>query len=591
MSQKQHGIVIPVRLNWLRRRIFARGNQIGFMLLALLVGALAGMVVSLIGSLSHLLHTLLYGVPIGSGLSGSAITPDWVLIAVPVAGGVLTTLISHLRRRRGSIVDPIEANALYGGRMSLTDSIWVALQNLASNGFGLSAGLEAAYTQFSSGLASKLGVKLKLRREDMRVLVGCGSAGAIAAAFGAPLTGAFYAFELIIGTYSTVSLAPVIAAAIMAVLISRAMTGNVFEIEVGQIGVTTALDFLPALAIGGLCASLGIAVMLGVVRIERVASASGVPAWLRPAMGGALVGCMALITPQVLSAGHGAMHLNLTNDVGWTALLILFLLKAISSALTIGTGFRGGLFFASLLLGALIGKALAVPMEWFFPGMLSSDAMAVIGMSAFGVAVIGGPLTMTFLALEITGEFPITVLVLAAAITSSLAVRQTFGYSFSTWRFHLRGETIRSAHDVGWIRSLTVRRLMRHDVRVARTTMTPDEFREAYPLGSTQRVIVADEKGRYAAMIQVSEIHADAQAAEPGRDLSDFFRQRDEILLPGMNARQAMVLFESSQSEALAVVSDRVERSVMGILTEAHILRRYSEELDKQRRDLTGALE
>ena len=591
MPHKHHGIALPARLTWFRRRIFARGNAIGFLLLAILTGALAGGVVSGVSLLSHLLHSLLYEVPFATGLSGAALPRGPILILVPVLGGLLTALTIHLRRRRGNIVDPIEANALYGGRMSLTDSIWLTIQNLASNGFGLSAGLEAAYTQLSSGLASKLGLKLKLRREDMRVLVGCGSAGAIAAAFGAPLTGAFYAFELIIGTYSSISLAPVIAAAITGMLVSRALTGKSFEIEIGPIGTINTVDFLPALALGGICAGLGILVMIGVVRTERLASASRIPSWLRPAVGGALVGTIALITPQILSSGHGAMHLNFDHDVAWTGLLLLFVLKATSSALTLGSGFRGGLFFASLLLGALIGKSFAIGLEWLLPGVLSSAALAVIGMSAFGVAVIGGPLAMTFLALEVTGEFPIAALVLAASITSSMVVRQTFGYSFSTWRFHLRGETIRSAHDVGWIRNLTVGRLMRRDLRVARTDMTPDAFREAFPLGSTQRVIVADGDGRYAAMVQVAEIHADAGAAEPRSALSDFFHQQQDVLLPGMNARQAAGLFEACRSEALAVVSDRVERRVVGLLTEAHTLRRYSEELDKQRRNIIGTAE
>ena len=591
MSHRHHGLAFPARLKLLRRRLFVRGNAVGFMVLAVTVGALAGLVVSAISLGSQMLHSLLFGIPFGTGLSGSGLQRGWLLVAVPVLGGVLTAIILRLRRRTGAIVDPIEANALYGGRMSLTDSLWVSLQNLASNGFGLSAGLEAAYTQVSSGLASKMGLKLKLRREDMRVLVGCGAAGAIAAAFGAPLTGAFYAFELIIGTYSTVSLAPVIAAAIVAMLVSRAITGEPFAIEVGPIGLITAGDFLPALAMGMICAGLGILLMIAVTRTERLANLAQIPTWARPAIGGLLVGCLALVTPQLLSAGHGAMHLNLEHDVPWTALISLFLLKALATALTIGSGFRGGLFFASLLLGALVGKALAVPLEWLAPGVLSSAALAVIGMSAFGVAVIGGPLTMTFLALEVTEEFPIAVLVLAASITSSLVVRQVFGYSFSTWRFHLRGETIRSAHDVGWIRNLTVDRLMRRDVVTARADMTPDEFRQAFPLGSTQRVIVADAENAYAAIVAVPEIHADADAADPRTELADFFHQQTEILLPGMNARQAAALFETSRTEALAVVSDRIERRVVGILTESHTLRRYSEELDKQRRDIIGAAE
>nr|WP_246807187.1 chloride channel protein [Ensifer sp. ENS05] len=547
------------------------------------------MVVSGIGSLSHALHSLLYGVPFAAALSGASLPRDSSMVLFPIAAGILTAALHTLRRRRGNIVDPIEANALYGGRMSLSDSLWLVTQNLVSNGFGLSAGLEAAYTQLSAAMASVMGRRLKLRREDMRVLVGCGAAGAIAAAFGAPLTGAFYAFELIIGSYSTVALAPVIGAAITGTLVAQAITGAAFTISIHQAEPIAVTDFLPAVAIGAVCAGLGILLMVTVVKAERLAGSLRIPALCRPAIGGVLVGCLALVTPQIMSAGHGAMHINIEGDVTWSAILALFALKALATAATIGSGFRGGLFFASLLLGALVGKLIAVPFEWVFPGLMSSTALAVIGMSAFGVAVIGGPLAMTFLALELTGEFPLAALVLAAAITSSLVTRQSFGYSFATWRFHLRGESIRSAHDVGWIRNLTVGRLMRHDVRTISASATPNEFREKFPVGSTQRVIAVNEHGRYVALIPVAEVHADALEATSCKSLSEFFRNQNDLLLPGMNARQAAAMFEACMAEALVVVEDRIERRILGLLSEAHTLRRYSEELEKQRLGIFGS--
>ena len=139
-------------------------------------------------------------------------------------------------------IDPIEANALHGGRMSMRDSIVVALQTMASNGFGASVGLEAGYTQLVAGIASRLGIGFRLRRGDLRMLVGCGAASAIAAAFGAPLTGAFYGFELIIGTYTAAALAPVLTASIAGVLVSHMFgSGAVFDhgrslVDVPQLG-------------------------------------------------------------------------------------------------------------------------------------------------------------------------------------------------------------------------------------------------------------------------------------------------------------------------------------------------------------------
>src|SRR6202040_3411759 len=113
------------------------------------------------------------------------------------------------RWRPSREIDPIEANALHGGRMSFRGSVIVAAQTIWSSGVGASVGLEAGYTQLSSGIASFVGRAFRLRRGDLRGLVGCGAAGGIAGAFAAPLSGAFYAFELVVGSYAVASLGPV----------------------------------------------------------------------------------------------------------------------------------------------------------------------------------------------------------------------------------------------------------------------------------------------------------------------------------------------------------------------------------------------
>ena len=150
--------------------------------------------------------------------------------------------------------------------------------------------------------------------------------------------------------------------------------------------------------------------------------------------------------------------------------------------ISLGTGFRGGLFFASLLLGALGGRLLAEAINLVVPALaLDPHIYAIIGMGALSVSVIGGPLTMTFIALESTGDLWLTTAVLIAVIISAQVTRETFGYSFATWRFHLRGETIRSAADIGWLRDLTVGRMMRHDVKTVSSEMTAAAFRQAFP--------------------------------------------------------------------------------------------------------------
>jgi CIC family chloride channel protein len=219
-------------------------------------------------------------------------------------------------------------------------------------------------------------------------------------------------------------------------------------------------------------------------------------------------------------------------------------------------------------------------------GSFDSNAYAVIGMSALAASVIGGPLTMTFIALETTSDLWLTTAVLIAVIVSSQVTREAFGYSFATWRFHLRGETIRSAADIGWMRDLTVGRMMRHDVRTVPAATTIASFREAFPLGSPAYVIAIDEQGRYAGMVHVAEAHA--AEASPDKSVKDVLRNAEDMLLPGMAIKEAVLAFDRAETETLAVVDSRLDRRVIGLLTEAFALRRYAAELERRRRELVG---
>ncbi|MGP0061378.1 MAG: chloride channel protein [Beijerinckiaceae bacterium] len=586
------------RTSWfsfpIRLRALVRRSEYALILLAVLAGGLAGVAVAAIVGSVGFLHHILFGVPLNGHLSNVISLGSPLEALVPVAGGLVLgltgLLIKKWRPRRP--VDPIEANALQGGRMSLIDSLLIVAQTIVSNGAGASVGTEAAYTQISSGLASRIGAAFKLRRSDMRTLVGCGSAGAIGAAFGAPLTGAFYAFELIIGTYTPFGLAPIMAASISGVLVARSFGFE--ESFIGRLIPPAALakdNLLALFILAMLCSAIGIGIMRAVTFVEDMFKRSQLPSVLQPAFGGLIVGGLALVTPQVLSAGHGALfQLFRETSLDLQGLVIIVVLKSLASAVSIGSGFRGGLFFAALFLGGAIGKAFAGGLTLFAP-LLAPDpaAFAVVGMAALAVAIVGGPLTMSFLALETTGDFPLSIMILAASTIVSVVVRRTFGYSFATWRLHLRGESIRGAHDVSWMRNLTVAKLMRRDVKTATSDMTIKAFAEEFPLGSTQWVVAVDAAGSYAGMVSVADVHLCSADGDVGTaTIATLLRFKEQVLLPEMNIKEAADIFEQTESEALAVTDNIRERQVVGLLAEAYVLRRYTEELEKARRELSG---
>jgi len=327
--------------------------------------------------------------------------------------------------------------------------------------------------------------------------------------------------------------------------------------------------------------------MRGVALCEALLSKAGLWPPLRPALGGLAVGLLALQTPQVMSSGHGALHFDGLVSLPLGAIATVFVLKALASVVSLGSGFRGGLFFATLLLGALGGRLFAAGFDAIWPGLnLDPNVYAIVGMSALSASVIGGPLTMSFIALESTGNLWLTTIVLVAVIISTQITRELFGYSFATWRLHLRGETIRSAADVGWIRDLTVRRLMRPDVTTVNADMAIEEFRHKFPLGSKTRVIAVDAAGHYAGLVLVADAHA--ADIEITNGLHGILHHRVVVLNPDMNIQEAIAVFDAAEAESLAVVEATGEHRPIGVLTEAHAMRRYAEESERQRRDMIG---
>jgi CIC family chloride channel protein len=565
------------------RRVF-RSSEAALILLAVGVGIAAGLLMIAQHGIAHGMQALIYGLS-GASLSAAPSVDTVRLFALPAFGLLLGIGSRSAIRRWRTPVDVVEANALHGGAIPLRDSLIVCAQTIVSNGAGASVGLEAAYAQAGGGFASMLGRWLRLRRSDMRILVGAGAGAAIGAAFGAPLTGAFYAFEIVIGAYTPAAIAPVAAACLSAVLLVRFVGIEAYVVALPGAKAITTVDYLLYAALGLICAFIGILVMRSVTFFESHIRRLSIPEAWRPAAGGLLLIPLAMVTPQVLSAGHGALHVDLGAEVAIRFILLVLLVKIAASAISLGFGFRGGLFFASLFIGSLVGQlfAGAVARVPIFPAVDPSDA-ALIGMAAMAVAVVGGPMTMSMLVLEVTHDFALTSVAITAALCASTFVRETFGFSFSTWRLHTRGESIRSARDVGWIRALTVGKMMQRAAETAPATTSIAEFRRRFPLGSTSKVVLVDSAGHYSGIVETA--NAFDTAIDPEAEVGSLAMLQSVALRPEQDVRSGIRTFDLSEADYLAVVDD--QQAVLGTLSERFVHRRYADEVEKAQREMFG---
>jgi CIC family chloride channel protein len=565
-----------------------RDNEPALIALCAPLGALVGFAVVTMHELVEGIHWLTYGIPIESALS-TATDISWIRIAlVPALGGlalgVLAVVLARFRQRE--IIDPVEANALFGGRMTMIESIRLAAATLLSNGVGAALGLEAAFTQIGAGILSEAGQRLRLRRADLRVFVAAGAAAAIAAAFNAPLAGAFYAFELVLGSYTPAALAQVAMASLAGTLVMRSTVGTAPIFLVNAPPMSFQQWQYPLFALLGIgAAGVGIATMRSATWIETQLRRLPTPDWLRPAIGGLLLSLVALPFPQVLGSGHGAIQwLFESSSIPIALLLVLLVAKIAASALSLGAGFRGGLFSTSLFLGCLYGDGVSRLFGLFGPWLAGQyTVFTLVGMGAVAASIVGAPITMVLLVLEVTGDFNIALAVLAGVVMSSTITRFRFGYSFSTWRFHQRGKQIRGGYDVGWLAELSVKKILRADVALVGRATPLLQLRDLVPLGSRNTVFSVDEGGRFTGAIDVATIHdAELDDAAIGVVAGDLAGSRGNFLLPEMDVRTALSRFEESEAETLPVLAAADDPRVIGYVSEAYALKRFAHEMERQ---------
>ncbi|HEU5046983.1 MAG TPA: chloride channel protein [Rickettsiales bacterium] len=583
---------------WLREheslQKLLRENQPVQLVLCMTMGVIVGAMTVLLHHLVVLLHGATFMLAPGEHLSNASYINTLRIICVPVLGGVVTGLFFMLLAKINlrEIVDPIEANAIHGGRMSLRQSLALLASTLFSNTSGASLGMEAGYTQIGAGLSSWIGKRLNLRREDMRILVAAGAGAAISAAFNAPMAGAFYGFELVLGGYTAAALPQVAVCTIAATLCMRLFSNGepIFSLPLDV--PTIHLGLYPVfILIGLLSGVVGIGTMKLVTFFEHTFRRLAMPDWLRPALGGLALALLALAFPQVLGSGEGAIDNHLHHSWPFFALMGLLAAKMTASAVSIGSGFRGGLFSSSLFLGCILGQLFGV-----LSGASSAEPSALIdtfmlvGIGGVSASIVGAPVTIMLLVLEMSGNFSATVAVLVGILFATVVTRYCFGYSFSTWRFHLRGLRITGAQDIGWVNELTMATLMQPGTQTVPSTMTLAALRVLIPAESGKPAFIVDPEGRYIGVADITTIHrTDLNEKVDSIQAGDIAKAKDCFLLPRDNIRRSLELFSSSQQEDLPVLDSADKRRVIGQVSESRMLRRYAQELEARNLAHSGA--
>lgn len=414
---------------WDRATVGLRGSKGGLLALALAVGAgSAGFAVLfrwLIKSFTLVLsgHADYAAVPGAShpGLEGLG---RWFLLGAPVVAGLLYGPLVHFfaREARGhGVPEVMYAVARRGGRIAPQVAGVKALASALCIGGGGSVGREGPIVQIGSALGSTLGRAFRVPESRLRVLVACGAAGGIAATFNAPLAGVFFAMELILADFVAEAFGMVVIAAVTSDAIARAVLGDQAFLKLPAFGVDHAAQYLLFAALGIVAGGVGVAFTRFLYAVEDLCDGlwRG-PEWLRPAVGGLVLGGLLLALPQMYGVGYPVLGNAVFGTYAVPFLLVLLVGKMVATSLTIGIGGSGGVFAPSLFIGAMLGSAFGEVARDVVPSVAGPvGAYALIGMGAVFAGAARAPITAVVILFELTGQYSIILPLMAAIVLAT----------------------------------------------------------------------------------------------------------------------------------------------------------------------------
>jgi len=575
-------------------RLIVRNDHLILMGLALVVGCASGAAVVAFREAISLAQYVFYGVGHDRLSMHAADLPWWHLLLAPTVGGLLVGLFIYRflpGRRAQGVADVIESENLKGGWMSSRVGFLSAIASALSIGAGASVGREGPAVHLGASLGGWIGRRLHLTRSLNRTLLGCGVAAAVAASFNAPLAGALFANEVVIGHYALKAFAPVVVASVAGTAIARIWFGDFPAFALINYPLASFWEFPAFIGLGVASALCAILFMHTIVASVELSRRVPVPSWSKPAFAGLMVGCLALIAPQVLGVGYGVTEDAVLSIYGFGTLLIILALKIIATGVSIGWGFSGGVFSPSLVVGALTGAAYGIVVTAIFPDLSSGPpAYAVVGMGAVAAAVLGAPISTTLIIFEMTSDYTLTLAVMLAVVVSSEIAHQAYDRSFFIRQLRMRGIDMKEKLETEVMQTISIGAVMNRDVTSIDMATDLDAVRRRLQESDVGEIFVVDGKGVLHGTITLADLSEFAfdHDLDGLVNAGDVARPHPPMLARHDDVETAVALMKESGENVVAVVESAKDHTLVGAVTHDDVMTEFNRALMERRREELG---
>jgi CIC family chloride channel protein len=521
---------------------------------------------------------------------------SWRIVIAPAVGGLIVGPLVYFlaREARGhGVPEVMEAVALRGGVMRPRVVAVKTLASAISIGSGGSVGREGPIVQIGSAIGSVLGQWLNVPTRQLRTIVGCGAAAGIAATFNAPIAGALFAVEVIVGDFAVTQFSPIVISAVVATVVSRSILGNHPAFVIPDFEVGPPIELLGFMVVGVIAGLVG----TGFVRVlygteDLFLNKVPLPEWSKACLGGLLIGCMAVFLPEILGVGYSAITDALNGKLPLLMLGALLGAKILATSVTIGSGGSGGVFAPSLFLGAMTGGFFGMLLNKVAPTLASDPGLySLVTMGAMVAATTHAPLSAMIIIFEMTQKIDIIPPVMAACVVSSLIAMRLSKESIYTMKLKRRGVDLHREDHPNLLKQLFVREIVDREPGTVTASARLEEVLTHVVEGDHTELFVVNDAGQLLGAIHFTELRRVILEQDSLRSLvvaGDLLERNRATVVEDDDLDVAMRVFSESSVEEIAVVSNEDPRLLVGSLHKRDVLVAYNQEV--MRRDLAGSV-
>ncbi|WP_462272238.1 chloride channel protein [Methanohalophilus sp.] len=558
--------------NELQDRYYTEGFISNF--LAIIIGIITGLAFVAYDQVTYYFTTLFFNTPDNN-------LPIYIIL-LPAAGGLCVGLLSHqfMKKTRCGVPEVVEATALQGGKIKSKFAFYEVFLSMISICTGGSVGKEAPGILAGTGVGATVANRLKSPDHRFRTLIACGASGGIAAAFHAPLAGVVFVVEVILGELQARTLIPVVLSSVFSSLVTDIIFG-IQPIQVSYYGMESPFHEPTLYIIMGVLAGIVAAIFIKCTYLTQDSFEKlPIKPYLKPALGGLVVGCIGYFYPQIFGIGYDVIKQSLNNELAIQMLLILLVLKIVAFAFTVGSGGSGGAIVPSLFAGSMLGGIFGNLVNYILPlSTAPAGAYALVGMGAVFAGVVRAPLTAMLILFELTRDYTLILPLMLACVISNVISTHLHEESIYTESLRRRGHVIRAGTEINVMESLTVRDNMVRDVLFLNVKETTANLLNLMQKSKHAGFPVLDNKGKLKGIVTLHDMRDKVKQGELEKPVTQIMTKDVATAYPDESLDIVLKRLAAHDVGRLPVVSRNDGTTLIGIITRSDIVKSYDREI------------